>query len=134
MDESQKEQAQKVFKAAPYINLIGFEMVDIEYGEVTLSLAMRNELKQVHGLLHGGATASLIDTATGFAVASVLGDGEKAATIDLTLHYLRPVTDGKITCVARVIKNGRRFLTLSAEVKNNNEELVATALSTYTRV
>ena len=95
---------------------------------------MRDELRQPHGVLHGGATASLIDTAMAFAVITCLAEDEKATTIDLTVHYLRPVLDGKITCTARVVRAGRRILTVSAECRNADGKLTATALSTYTKI
>jgi acyl-CoA thioesterase len=134
MTEQSKKAAFELFRNNPYAKLIGLEMIDIDFGQATLQLKMRTDLEQVHGLMHGGATASLIDTATGFAVGSVLAKDERAATIDLTLHYLRPITEGTITCIAKVVKNGRRFLTLSAEASNGNGKLVATALSTYTKL
>lgn len=133
-DERGKEFARKVFESNRYVNLLGLKLIDIDYGKATLSLAMRDELRQVHGLMHGGAIASLIDTATGFTVASILDKDEKAATIDLTLHYLRPVTEGTLTCTAELVRDGKRFITLSAEAKNEQGKLVATALSTYTKV
>jgi uncharacterized protein (TIGR00369 family) len=69
-----------------------------------------------------------------FAVITVLNAGEKASTVDLNVHYLRPHTEGKISCTARVIKAGRRLLTVSADVVNEQNKLIATALSTYTKV
>ena len=93
--ETKTENAARVFRDVPFIKLIGLELVELkEGGEAVLRLRMRDELRQPHGVLHGGATASIIDTATAFAVISVLGENEKATTVDLTVHYLRPVTEG----------------------------------------
>ncbi|MGI9056651.1 MAG: PaaI family thioesterase, partial [Pyrinomonadaceae bacterium] len=85
-------------------------------------------------LLHGGVTATLIDTAMAFAVITVLTREEKASTVDLNVHYLRPHLDGKIFCTAKIVKAGKRLLTVSAEVTNEQGKLIATALSTYTKV
>jgi len=51
-------------------------LVDLKHGEATLKVAMRDDLRQPYGLLHGGATASLIDTATAFACISTLATDE----------------------------------------------------------
>jgi uncharacterized protein (TIGR00369 family) len=134
IEKSMLEKAQSVFREIPYIKLLGMELIDLRAGEAVLRLKMRDELRQPHGLLHGGATASLIDTATAFAVITVLAPDEKASTVDLTVHYLRPVVDETIVCAAKVIKAGRRLLTLSADVMNDKEKLVATAISTYSKV
>ena len=90
IDASLLEKAQAVFREIPYIKLLGMELVDLKTGEAVMRLKMRDELRQPHGLLHGGATASLIDTAMAFAVITRLDEGEKASTVDLTVHYLRP--------------------------------------------
>ena len=130
----QKQAAGDVFKKVPYLKLIGMELVDLKSGEAILRLQMRDELRQPHGLLHGGATASIIDTAMAFAVVTKLAENEKASTVDLTVHYLRPVTTGAIVCTAKVVKAGKRLLTVSAEVVNDEKKLIAMALSTYTKV
>ncbi len=134
LSAEQKQLAHEIFKKVPYIKLIGMELIDIKHGEATLKLKMRDDLRQPYGLLHGGATASLIDTATAFALVSVLKKEEKTATVDLTIHYLRPVTEGSIKCLAKVVKAGRRLSTVSAEVFDDNEKLIATALTTYTKI
>ena len=133
-DESLVEKARAVFDEVPYLKLLGMELVEMKAGEATVRLAMRDGLRQPHGLLHGGATASVIDTATAFAVVSVLEPNEKASTVDLTVHYLRPVADGAIVCRAKVVRAGRRLLTVSAEAENEEGKLIATALSTYSKV
>lgn len=133
-DKSQKDLAQKGFAKIPFINLIGMEFVDIKSGEAVIKLRMRDELRQPHGILHGGATASVIDTAMAFAVITCLADGEKASTVDLTVHYLRPVSEGEIVCTAKIVRAGKRVLTISAEVVNGEGKMIATALSTYTKV
>ncbi len=109
-------------------------LIDLKTGEAIVRLKMRDELRQPQGLLHGGATASVIDTAMAFAVVTCLAENEKASTVDLTVHYLRPVTEGAIVCTAKIVKAGKRLLTVSAEVFNNEEKLIATALSTYAKI
>ena len=133
ISQSNMEKAQRIFETIPFVQLIGMELVGLEDGEATVKLKMCDALRQPHGLLHGGATASVIDTAMAFAVVTKLTESEKASTIDLTVHYLRPVTDGEIVCTAKVMRAGKRILTVSAEV-SNGEKLIATALSTYTKV
>ncbi|MBS1797229.1 MAG: PaaI family thioesterase [Acidobacteria bacterium] len=126
--------ASEMIKKSHFSALLGFELVDLEYGEATLRLPMRDELRQPYGLLHGGATASLIDTAMAYACISCLAKDEKSTTIDLTVHYLRPHTDGAVLCTAKVVRHGRRVLTVSAEAVNEQGKLIATALSTYMKI
>ncbi len=132
--EEQKQAASEMIKKIPYPSLLGFELVDLKFGEAVVKLKMRDELRQPYGVLHGGATASLIDTAMAFACISCLPEGEKTTTIDLTVHYLRPHTDGEVFCTAKVVRAGKRILTVSAEVVNEQGKLIATSLSTYTKL
>ena len=84
--------------------------------------------------MHGGALASLADSASAFAVLSTLEKDEQTVTADLTLHYLRPVTEGKLTARARVLRGGRRVATVSVEIFNESDTLVVTALTTYIKL
>ncbi len=133
-DRTLEEAARAGFAQVSFARLLGIELVAVSPGEATLKMEMRDELRQPHGVLHGGATASLIDTAMAFAVITVLEANEKATTVDLTVHYLRPVLKGEIICTAKVMRAGRRILTVSAECVNGEGKLTATALSTYTKI
>jgi uncharacterized protein (TIGR00369 family) len=134
LSEEHRRIAHAVFDSIPFSKLLGMELAEIAPGRATVKMAMREELKQPSHLLHGGATASLIDTATAFAVASTFSKGENAATVDLTVHFLRPVTEGSVRCDAKVLRAGKRLITVSAEVFNDDEKLIATALTTYSKI
>ena len=134
IDEEKQQMAFEVAKNTPFLKLLGIELVEISREKAVMRLPPAEKLRQPHGLLHGGATASLIDTAMAFAVVAQLADGEKASTVDLNVYYLRPVTNQTIVCAARVLKAGKRLLTVSADVFDDEGKLVATALSTYSKV
>jgi uncharacterized protein (TIGR00369 family) len=134
ISEENKQAASEVVQNTPYLKLLGIKLEEISEEKVVMSLEMQEKLRQPYGLLHGGATASLIDTATAFAVITSIGTEEKATTVDLTIQYLRPHTEGKVICTARVLRTGKRMLFLSAEAVNEQGKLIATALSTYTKV
>lgn len=130
----QRAFAENALHGLPFARLIGMRLVDIVKDAAVISIDMRDDLRQPSGVLHGGVTATLIDTAMAFAVRTRVELGEPTATIDLTVHYLRPVTEGRITCTATLVRAGRRIFTVSAEVHNEEGKLIATGLSTYTKV
>ncbi|MDX6269452.1 MAG: hypothetical protein QOD28_675 [Acidobacteriota bacterium] len=117
-----------------YARLLGITLEDVARGSATLSMSARPELERFGGIMHGGALASLADTAAAFAVLSTLEPEEQTVTVDLTLHYLRPVTGGKLTARARVVRAGRRVATVSVEIFNESGAIVVTALTTYLKV
>lgn len=134
MNEERKEYAKERLNNLPLAKLIGMRLTDIRPNEAVLTIEMRDDLKQPSGVLHGGITATLIDTAMAFAVRTHLTDDEPTATIDLTVHYLRPLISGTATCTAKVVRPGKRIFTVSADVVNDEGKLIATGLSTYTRM
>jgi uncharacterized protein (TIGR00369 family) len=129
-----RERIERAIAAVPYAQLLGIELEKVVPGEAILTLAVRPELSQNHGVVHGGAIASLIDTATAFAILSLLEPDERVTTVDLTISYLRPGLEGRLRATARVLRHGRRLLNTSAEVTNEGGKLLATALSTYIKL
>ncbi len=134
ISEENKERARNALANLAFARLIGMELVDVRLGEADVQMAMRDDLRQPYGILHGGATATLIDTAMAFAVRTYLEDHEVTTSVDLTVHYLRPHTEGEIVCTARVVRPGKRVFTVSADVVNQEGKLIATGLSTYMKV
>ena len=117
-----------------FAGLLGIEIVELRRGEATLSMSVRPELTRMSGIVHGGAIASLMDSASAFAVLTLLGPEEQTVTVDLTLHFLRPVSEGRIEARARVLRAGRRVCAVSIDATDASGKLVATALTTYLRI
>lgn len=118
----------------PFAKLLGIEIESSEPGHAVLSMKIRHELKQNHGVAHGGSIAAVIDSAMAIAIMPMLAENERTTTVDLTIHYLRPLTEGTARASARVVRAGRRVITVSAELFDDQQKLAATAISTYLRL
>jgi acyl-CoA thioesterase len=118
----------------PFAKLLGIEIESIEPGHAVLTMEIKEELKRNGGIAHGGAIATLIDSAMAMAIVPLLGEGERTTTVDLTIHYLRPLSERSARASARVVRAGKRVITVSAELFDADERLAATALSTYLRM
>ena len=134
LSAAQLQQLREALGRVPFATLLGIELVAAGRGTATLRLPITDDLRQIHGVVHGGAIASLIDTATAFAIVPMLGAEEKFSTVDLTVNYLRPLTRGSATAQARVLRFGRRLITVAADVLDDSGDLSATALSTYSKL
>jgi uncharacterized protein (TIGR00369 family) len=132
--DEESEFAAAALRSSPVPRHFGMELVSLAVDEAVMTLRLRDDLRQPSGVLHGGVTAALIDTAMAFAVRTRLAREEHTATIDLTVHYMRPLVEGVATCTAKVVRAGKRIFTVSADVHNSEGKLIATGLSTYTRV
>ena len=133
-----RQQLLALLRDLPFFKLIGLQFVEAEPGRSITRISMRPDLAQPAGLMHGGVIASLIDTGTAYAlllreeIQEALQDGGSLVTVDLRVKYLRPVTDGIITCEARVMRMGRQIIHTDAVVTNEAGAEVARGDAIYT--
>ncbi len=88
--------------------LYGLELLEYGDGVVRARVAVRDELKQPAGLIHGGVYAAIAEAiaslATGFAV---LESGHTAMGMANATSFLRPITTGYVHAEALVLHRGR---------------------------
>ncbi|WP_407293601.1 PaaI family thioesterase [Stutzerimonas zhaodongensis] len=123
-------EVEAVGSSSAFGRLLGLEILKAEKGEASLRLEMHDGLRNLHGKLHGGALFSLIDTAMGQASHSLNGGEPNSVTLECKVNYIRPVTEGGLTCRAWVVHGGRRTQVIEAEV-HQGEKLVAKAQATF---
>jgi 1,4-dihydroxy-2-naphthoyl-CoA hydrolase len=88
--------------------LYGLQLLDYADGEVSAQVAVRDEVKQPAGLVHGGLYASIAESMTSLATAlAVMGDGKMAMGLSNSTSFLRPITEGVVHAHAEVIHRGR---------------------------
>ena len=131
--DSRLERARNTFDKVAYARFLGLELCELKSGDVTVCLDVRDDVKQNHGVVHGGAIASLIDTASAFVILTAIEENERVTTTDLTIHYLRPVTIGRMLARARIVRGGRRRFVVNVEVENDGR-LAATAVTGYVKI
>ncbi len=124
----------EAFAQVSFATLLGIKIGSLERGAATMLFDVRPELTRMEGILHGGALASLIDTAAAFAVLSVLTPDQQTVTVDLTIHYLRPVTAGQVAARARVVRAGRRLVNVAVEAADSDNRLIASAMLIYAKL
>lgn len=81
-----------------------------------------------HGTVHGGAIATLADSAMGAAVWAAGSD--LPVTIEMKVTYLEPGRPGEVVADAQVRKHGRRVTIVECEVTQDGE-LIAHAIATF---
>lgn len=131
-DEEQR--IRTAFRDVPFVHLLGIELGEMKRGAATLYLEVRDELRQNNGVVHGGVVASLADTAAAFAILTLLEADQTSTTVDLTIHYLRPLLRGRVTTQARVLRAGRRIMVITVDVFDETKALAATALTSFIRL
>lgn len=117
-----------------YPRLLGFVLDSVEHGRAVLSVNVSEQLLQLQGIMHGGAIASLIDTAVALAIASTSETSDRFTTVEMKVNYLTPIKGGKAIADARLIKIGRRIIVADCGVSDSSGTLAAKALVTYIRI
>ena len=132
-EDARWSRVRAAFGSVPYARLLGLELCETESGQTAVCLDVRDELKQNHGVVHGGAIASLLDTASAFAILAVIEQNERVTTTDLTIQYLRPVTSGRMVAQATVVRAGRSRFVVRVDLQNDGA-LAATAITGYVKM
>ena len=106
--------AREVLAAQPFSVLLGARVVAFGDGSATLELDIRDDLRQQHGVVHGGVLSYLADNALTFAAGTALGPNVRTA--GYTVDYLRPAVGGVLRAVATVLTAGRTRAVCRCEV------------------
>ncbi len=113
-------------KAAHFDELIGTEWVSDDPDDARVRLAVRDELRQPFGLMHGGVMSTLVESVCSRATAgAVWEDGMAAMGQSIDLSFIRPVTAGAVEVRAKARHRGRTTWIWECEVVNDDGKLCA---------
>jgi acyl-CoA thioesterase len=122
------------FRINTFPRLLGIELDYVESGRACLSVEVRDELLQLQNIMHGGAVATLIDTAVAFAIVGASQPGARFTTVEMKVNYLAPIRRGRVRAVAKLIRDGRRIVVADCDVLDSDNQLCAKGLLTYIRM
>jgi 1,4-dihydroxy-2-naphthoyl-CoA hydrolase len=112
-------------------SLYGLEVTESQDGLVRGRVPVRDAIKQMMGLVHGGIYASVAEALASFGTfVAVAGDGNVAVGMSNNTTFLRPITDGFVHAVARARHRGRTTWIWDVEIHDDDER--ACALSRVT--
>jgi uncharacterized protein (TIGR00369 family) len=116
----------------PIMQLVDIAEFLASEGSVTVRLDPQEFHYNPLGSMHGGVISTLLDTACGCSVHSLLPSGIGYTSLDLSVKFLRPITlaSGRLTCVGSVLQKGRRTALAEARLTDAQGRLTAHATST----
>jgi len=123
----------KLLEQAPFSALLGLKIESAANGAATVRMPFDLRILNEGGPaapIHGGAIAALADVAACAAVWS-LDATSRTATISLTVNYTGFAVNSDLVARARVKRTGKRIASLSVEVIDASDALIADALVTY---
>jgi uncharacterized protein (TIGR00369 family) len=117
--------------APPLLHTLNMQLESVEAGTVVFTMTPAEYHYNPIGSVHGGVYSTLLDSAAGCAVQSLLPAGTGYTSLDLSVRFLRAirVDTGVITCTGTVRNLGRRTALAEAALTSPAGKLLATATS-----
>lgn len=113
------------------LETLGITIESAEKERVVLSMPVTERVHQYTGLLHGGVSVVLAETAASIG-AALNTDLERYTPVgvEINANHLRSVTKGRVVAEARPIYIGRQMTVWAIEIKDERERLVSVSRCT----
>ncbi len=117
---------------AAIADTLDFRLAEVEPDRVLFVGTPEKSAYNMFGAMHGGWAATLLDSAMGCAVNTRVPVGSHYTTVDLTINYVRPVTEatGEVRAEGKVVHAGRRIATAEGRLTAADGRLLAHGVTT----
>lgn len=103
----------------------------LENGDYEIILPIQPLIENPLKMVHGGMTATLLDTAMGSLVNHSLPQDSNALTAEMNVHYLKPGIGKYLRCIASLSHHGKQLCVTEGKVYDENDKLIAMATGTF---
>jgi len=119
--------ADRSYPAPPFAVETDIWIDEVEHGRVVFAAIPSNRFYNPLGTMHGGWISTLLDSAMGCAVHSVLAPGQTYTTVAMSVSFVRPVFEktGKLKCEGKIVHAGARIATAEGRVWDEAGALIA---------
>jgi len=116
----------------PMLKLLGIQLAEAEEGRVVFTATVDDRHYNGQGVAHGGFAATLLDSALGCAINTVMPPGRRFTTLELKVNLTRPLTRevGPLRCEATIIHVGGRVATSEGRIVDGRGKLYAHGTTT----
>jgi uncharacterized protein (TIGR00369 family) len=111
---------------------LGYDVIEAESGRVVITVDPTDAHLNPWGTVHGGLTATILDSCMGLAVQSTLEKGVGSTTLEFKISLIRAITPetGQISAEGKVLTCGRRIGTAEGRVTDTKGRLLAHGTTT----
>jgi uncharacterized protein (TIGR00369 family) len=110
--------------------LLDVEVLEAESTRVVLRLPVTWKVHQPYGILHGGVSALLAESAASLGAALAAGPDRQVVGIEINASHLRSVRDGHLTATATPLRAGRTVQVWSISLTDDEERVICQARCT----
>ena len=116
----------------PMLALLGIRLIEAEEGRVVFTGTVVPEHYNGMGVAHGGYAATLLDSALGCCINTMMPPGKRFTTLELKVNLTRPLTHGvgPVFCEAKVVHLGGRTATSEGRIVDGHGKLYAHGTTT----
>jgi uncharacterized protein (TIGR00369 family) len=116
----------------PIARLLGMELVEVEEGKAVFSLTPAEQHYNPIGVVHGGIAFTMLDSAMGCTVQTMLPAGKAYTTLEMKANLVRAITlkTGPIRASARLVHMGRQTATAEGRIEDAEGKLYAHGTTT----
>jgi uncharacterized protein (TIGR00369 family) len=106
---------------------LGIEVVSATPEEVVVRVPVTHRVHQPYGILHGGVSALIAESAASIGGAISVGPGKIVVGTELNCSHLRSVRSGVVTATARPIRTGRTVHVWGIDITDEEDKLICIA-------
>jgi 3-hydroxyacyl-CoA dehydrogenase len=112
--------------------LMNFKLVEVSEGHAVFTIKPDERHYNGLGIVHGGLAATLLDSALGCAINSMMAAGKVFTTLEMKINYVRPLRreTGEVRCEASVIHVGGRVAIAEGKIVDASGKLYAHGTAT----
>ncbi len=120
-------------ESGPMLRLLKIRLTEVEPGRVVVTGETAEEHENGLRIAHGGFAATLLDTALGCAVNSVMPAGKVFTTLEMKINYTRAIVrgTGTLSCTASIVHAGGRTATSEGRVVDDAGNIYAHGTATF---
>lgn len=119
------------YENSPYWITMGITFDQLTQEQARIKIPLQTAHLNMNGTIHGGVIVSILDAVMGVTLRHQIYKS-KVATMSLTTQFIKPTFDGStVFATANVIHAGKRVASMEGKIINENDEIVASGVSTF---
>jgi 1,4-dihydroxy-2-naphthoyl-CoA hydrolase len=111
-------------------SLLGVEVVEVSANKVVMQVEIGPKVHQPYGILHGGVSALLAESAASFGGALNVQPDQIVVGTELNCSHLRSMTEGVLTATATPVRVGRRVQVWAIDLTDQDGRQICVARCT----
>jgi uncharacterized protein (TIGR00369 family) len=129
-DDSDSEKRSLPDNLGGVAEVLGIEIEEMNPERVTATMPVTPDHHQPFGMLHGGVSVVLAESAASVGGHLASPSGHTAVGIEVNANHVRPVREGRLTATATPLHTGRTTQVWEIKIRDEDEQLVCTSRCT----